>query len=276
MQGISRNGISRKIQNIGIGYIMIPSNVVREDYIENCYIRERVCIYLEQSGGMAKDCYITQQALRDIYFPESEDQLGSAVIYVADSFNQKPIIIATISKEDESQLLSQERFKIVKGYENNTVKVEGDAEKGVLNILVDDREDYGTINIKVKGKDGGVLNIDTGDEVNINADEKVTIKTTGELNLNVIDSVSGDNKCSININDTDVEIKPENELKIGEFTEPVALADTLADILNDLIHQLSIATTSTMLGPQPLLNASDISAIANRLEDIKSKTTKTD
>lgn len=276
MQGVSRNGISRKIHNVGIGYIMIPSNVVVEDYIENCYIRERVCLYIEQSGGMVKDCYISQQALRDIYFPESEDKLGSAVVYVADSFNQKPIVVATLSKEDETQLLSEERFKIEKNYENNSVRIEGDAEKGILNIYVDDRNDYGTINIKVKGKDGGVLNIDTSDTVNINGDNDVNVTTTGEVNLKAIDSVSGDTKCSVNINTSDVTIKPENELKIGEFTEPVALADTLADILDELIQQISSATTATMLGPQPLINAAAIAAIANKLDTIKSKTTKTD
>lgn len=275
MQGVSRNKISNNFPPVGIGYIMVPSNLERDDYVRNCYDRERVCVYIEQSGSMVKDCYISQQALRDIAFPADTKKLGSPVIFVSEKFTNKPIVVSTVSKEDETELLSEYRFKLEKAYKNNKVKIEADAEKGILNIFVDDKEEFGVINLSVKGKEGGVLNIDTSNKVHINADKEINAQSSGEIKIKTIDSLSGDVKCEIRADGQDVYIKPENELRIGEFNEPSVLGDTLADLLDGLITEISNSLVSTALGPQPLLNKAQIAAYKQQLESIKSKVIKT-
>ncbi|MFW6273089.1 MAG: hypothetical protein ACOC2U_04860 [bacterium] len=274
MEGVSRNSFSTKNNTAGIGYIMIPSNLEREEYVTSCYERERVCVYIEQSGSMVKDCYISQQALKDIFFPESTESLGSPVIFVSDNFHKKPMIVSTLSREDETQLLSEHKFRVEKFYDKNKVKIEGDAEKGILNIFVDDKEQYGEINVSVKGKEGGKLNIDTSNEVNVNGDEKVNVQTSGEINIKTIDSLSGNVKCEISANGSDVKIIPDNELRIGEFTEPLTLADSLIKLMDGLITEISNSLVSTSLGAQPLINKAQIAAYKEQLDTVKSKVTK--
>ena len=227
---------------------------------------------------MVRDCYISKSALRDIEFPQTELNktiTGSSVVYIADDFHNKPLIIGVVSKEDSVDLISQEIFKIFKDYNQNSVSIEGDAKKGLLSINVEDGEDEGTINITVKGKTGGKVNIKCQTEVNVETDEKINLHTTGEINLNTYNSANGELLSKFNISGTDVILIPQNELKIGEATEPVAMADSLADILSELIDKIGAATVSTMLGAQPLLNAADIIAVKSRLDEMKSLVTKT-
>ncbi len=275
----SRDKKYLQFDSSGIGYIIIPFDVEREEYIKTCYARERVCILIEQGSNMVKDCYISKSAIKDIYFPEpsSEDkvQTGSAVVWVTDSFNNKPIIVAVLSKEDESDLLSQYRFKLRKDSGKRSVLIEGDAEEGILDISVFDSEDYGVINIKVSGSSDAELNVKSQGKVNILGSQLVSVESVGKTQINIKNSQNGEVLSSIEVNGQDIVLKPQNEVKIGDFTEPVALADSLADILNELITKVSQATVSTMLGMQPLLNATEIAAIANRLDEIKSKVTKT-
>lgn len=263
----------------GLGYVIIPFDVEREEYISTCYSRERVCLLMEQGGNMVKDCYISKSALKDIYFPNPSSvdkvQTGSAVIWVADSFNNKPVVVAVISKEDETDLLSQYKFRQRKDFEKKSVIVDGDAKEGILNISVFDSEDFGVINVKVSGSKTAQLNLRSEGEVNVLGSEKVGVESTSKTQINIKNSQNGEVLSSVEVNGQDIILKPVNEVKIGEFTEPVALADSLADILNEFITKVSEATVSTMLGVQPLLNAAEIAAIANRLDEIKSQTTKT-
>lgn len=278
LEGIARKKRYNQLPQIGFGEIFIPINVERNDFIAQCYSRERVYIMLENSGGMVKDCYISKSALRDIEFPDNSTNkaiTGSSVVYVSDDFHNKPLIVGVVSKEDSVELISENIFKLLKSYNKNTVNIEGDAKKGLLSINVEDGEDEGTINITVKGKTGGKVNIKCQTEVNIETDEKINLHTTGEINLNTYNSANGELLSKFNISGTDVILIPQNALKIGEATEPVAMADSLEDILSELIDKIGAATVSTMLGAQPLLNAAEIIAVKDRLGEMKSQVTKT-
>jgi len=279
MAGTKRRRRENHFDSVGYGYIVVPSNVEKDEYIASCYGKERVCIMTEHSSSMVKDCYISKSALRDIVFPDISDgnknKTGSAVVFVCDDYANKPTIVAVLSKEDESDLLEEFKFQLKKRYVKNTVLIEGDAKKGLLSINVEDGEDEGAINITVKGKTGGKINIKCQTEVNIETDEKINLHTTGEINLNTYNSANGELLSKFNISGTDVILIPQNELKIGEATEPVAMADSLADILGELIDKIGAATVSTLLGAQPLLNAADIIAVKGRLDEMKSLVTKT-
>lgn len=274
---VVRKRKSNEIPPIGYGHVIIPFGVDRADFVKYCYSRERVCVLLEQ-GGMMMDVKVTKSALKDIVFPETSEtkySLGSVVIFIAESFNNSPMIVGVLSDESEIEFLDEAMFLLSKIYNKNTVSIEGDAKKGLLSINVDDGEDEGTINITVKGKTGGKVNIKCQTEVNIETDEKINLHTTGEINLNTYNSANGALLSKFNISGTDVILIPKNELKIGEATEPVAMADSLEDILSELIDKIGAATVSTLLGAQPLLNAADIIAVKDRLGEMKSLVTKT-
>jgi hypothetical protein len=61
------------------GYIILPSDVDRTTFIEQCYRWERVSILIERGAGVIHECYITRSALKEIEFPDSTEKLGSCI-----------------------------------------------------------------------------------------------------------------------------------------------------------------------------------------------------
>jgi hypothetical protein len=122
------------------GYIIIPSDVDRTAFIEQCYRWERVSVLIEGGAGVLHDCYISKEAIRDIEFPETSNKLGTCVSLITDIHSAHPVIFGVYSKEDESQLLREGLFKLSKIYQGNSVIISGDAKKGVMNLSVDGGE----------------------------------------------------------------------------------------------------------------------------------------
>jgi hypothetical protein len=229
---------------INIGYIAVPEGVERDEYVDNCYRRERVSVLSDQGGFMIHDCYISKEAIKDIRFPVNKNKRGSGVVYVYDSNSTKPIIIGIVSDESETDLLDEGKFKLDKIFKNNRVQVIGNAKKGNLFLNIETFDDNdANLNIAISSKKNSKLNITLNGKTLIHSKEEFTIKT--------------------------------DSFNVGEATEPITLADSLANLLSDLIDEIASSTTSTMLGAQPLLNAIQISAFKNRLDEIKSKTSKT-
>lgn len=238
MEGIRRERRYSQAPTVGYGYIIIPFNVEADEYISNCYTRERVCIMAEHGGSIVKDCYISKQALRDVEFPDISDnnkyKTGSAVVYVTDGFNNKPTIIGVLSKEDETQLLTEFKFKNAKYYKKNSVIIEGNAQDGVLGISVSDGEDEGVINVDIKGKTGGKLNINCQTEATISANSKIHLKTTGEVEITTYNSSDGEINSSFKIDAENVEIKPKQLFNVGEATSPIPLGDKNKEVFEDI------------------------------------------
>lgn len=287
--GIRRQRRANQLPSDGIGYIIIPNGVEESEFKSYCYTRERVCIMLEQGGSMVKDCYITKHALRDIEFPDISDgnrnKTGSCVVFVADGFNNKPLIVGVLSKEDESQLLTEFKFKQEKLYKNNVVSIEGDAEKGVLSIDVNDKDDFGVINISAKGKVGGKLNIICQSEANIFADEKINIKTAGEINLKTYNSVSGEVNCELGISNQNIEIKPLIAFKIGNGVSPIPKGDknsntltnikSVLDSLKTALSNFAATEVTASVSYPPMATGfstlvSDLETIADSIDDLES------
>ena len=146
MRGVSRNITSNFSFPVNRGYISIPVNVDRTLFIEDCFRRERVTILVEDGGGMIHNCYISRNELQEIYFPQESNKLGSQIIFVVEPMFDMPIIIATISKENETQLLKENIFKVIKSFGTNHVTVIGDGNTGSLFVTV-------------KGEEGGKIHI---------------------------------------------------------------------------------------------------------------------
>ena len=108
-----RNRKSNSPQGIGYGYVMVPFGQDRDDYIKDCYSRERVCLFLEDSGSMLRDVKASKQAMRDIVFPDTSENkynLGSAVIYATLPFYGSQVALAVCSNESEVEFLDEAMF----------------------------------------------------------------------------------------------------------------------------------------------------------------------
>ena len=152
------------------GYIIIPANVDRAKFIQQCYRWERVSILIERGGGVIHECYITRNVLQLIEFPGTSGSLGSCVLFLTDGQSGHPVVFGVLSKEDESQLLREGYFELSKYIGANSIVIAGDAQAGVLNLSVNGGV-VSQLNITVTNKNkDAVINVRCLGNVNIQMD----------------------------------------------------------------------------------------------------------
>jgi hypothetical protein len=152
------------------GYIIIPSDVDRNSFIEQCYRWERVSVLSEGGGGVFHECYISREAIKDVEFPDDSTHTGSCVMFLTDIHSGHPMIFGVLSKEDESQLLREGYFKFSKTYQGSSVIISGDAKKGIMNLSVDGG-DLTQLNITVSNKDkNATTNLRCRGDINLEMD----------------------------------------------------------------------------------------------------------
>lgn len=151
LEGVSREMQGNPNYQTGVGYVILPEGQDRDKYIQTCFRRERVSILLDNGGGFIKDCYISRGAIQQIEFPDDTTGTGSCVAFINERFNNMPIIIGVISKEDESQLLEEKTFQLNKTYKNRGVNIFGRGKTGELFIDVEtDQGEGGNIFINLR------------------------------------------------------------------------------------------------------------------------------
>ena len=158
------------------GYIILPSDVDRTAFIEQCYRWERVSVLVEGGGGIVHECYISREALRDVEFPDTSSDLGSCILFLTNAHNGQPMIFGVLSKEDESQLLREGYFKLSKIYQGNSVTISGDAKSGVMNLSVDGGE-LTQLNISVSNKNKDAV-------INLRCQGDIKLEMSGAFKIN--------------------------------------------------------------------------------------------
>ena len=132
----------KSLTYVGIGYVIIPSDVNREEYIENCYVNEEVSIYPETGGTCYNNVKVSVNCLNNLEFPEGGN-FGSCVVYILHPTQKIPIVVGILSKKDEGFTLNYKLFKLMKSLGGNSVSITGDGVNGNLVINVHSEEDEG-------------------------------------------------------------------------------------------------------------------------------------
>lgn len=186
--GVARDNQANYNYPTGIGYVVLPDGLDRNDYITQCYRRERVSILLDNGGGFVKDCYIDRNRLQEIEFPISPNQVGSCVVFVNERFNNKPFIVGVISKEDESQFLEENMFQKQVGFQNNNVNIIGKGQNGELLIDIESEvEDGGVFVLNVRNSNKNArLEINCFGDTTIYNEGNTTIRATENINAQTI------------------------------------------------------------------------------------------
>lgn len=252
-RSVGTQGIGDRL-SAGIGYIILPTDRSRQQFIVQCMNTTTVSILTENSEYLTNvpiDPFVLQQ----IEWPDedaNEGVYGSVVVWVNIPVHNKPVVVATLNRRDIPSALFEGQFKLNKAFDENFVEITGDAKKGQLAV-------------NVKGGSGRV------DVTVVNEDQ------TSQLNVHV--------KGKINVQATDdVEVKSskiiyvygKDKQQLGEGTEPLALGQTLKELFDDFIDEVGNITTSTAIGQMPILNKAQIEAFKNRTEEILSKKSFTD
>lgn len=238
---------------VGTGWIIVPPDVNRDEYIQTCHAKQQVSIVTDISTTTLNNVTVSQESMEFIEFPTEEEFLGSQVVYVVLSNNSSPIIIGVLSKDRQSFLIGEKQFKFSKTYQGKEVTIVGDAKNGNLLIKTySDNEESGSINILVYNKQKkGLLKVDVQGDIVFLA-KNITIKCK-EAYINATDRI---------------------DLGIENF-ESAVLGNTLLDeILTPLIDAISTMKVATAMGPSGVAlpdTQQKLTQIKNKLNSILSK-----
>ena len=277
--------ISQKIESmtyVGIGYVIIPNDVNRDEYIQYCYLNESVSIFPETGGISYNNVKISTNCLNNLEFPE-KDSLGSCVVYVLHPTQKIPIIIGVLSKHNESIALNYKLFKLFKSSKNNSVSIVGDGSNGNLVINVtSDGDKGGQIIIDINHyNQKGVLRLNVkGDifiiskNIEIETSESLKIKSKS-ISLNSDEFLIESKKSTIKGDKLSLLSK---EVEIGENNlEAAVMGETLKNnIINPLIETLKtfsmiVSGPAAVVSPETLTKLSNIETSLDKLLSNKLK-----
>lgn len=96
----NKNGIGTG----GVGYVVIPENVEDiGDYVNQCYRNNQLTISAE-GYGVISYVKVAQNVMPYIKFPNNEQGKGSLVVWVRESFYNRPIVVAILADNNTPQV----------------------------------------------------------------------------------------------------------------------------------------------------------------------------
>lgn len=173
-------------QLIGMGYIFVPDGVDRTQYIETCFRKKRVDVIGDSDGTVFIDCYILQEALQNIQFPEESGKMGSPVVWVSMPLFSQPVVIGTFPNTTKIPIRGEEEFSVRRTFKKGMVSIEGDAKDGTLVINVKGNE-FGVVKVAVEGGENSVMDVFSEGNVRIAANKEIAVTAYEILKTKVVD-----------------------------------------------------------------------------------------
>lgn len=291
---INRGGVNT-IGQSGIGYIVIPDDATRQQYIDNCYRTHTVTINGGYGYGHISQVRIFPDVLQHIRFPSSSEELGTQVFWVRENFSNRPVVIGILSEDGITNLLNENQGRTVQQTNGKTVEIFQDAGSALLNIVVHGTTDTpGRITIKVaSGSEDSEVRLVSDGRVTVDANEvDATVFSRAHLSLQnergeeqfsfsgKAGEVRWDDKFgnAIIMNGDNVNIVPAKQFNFGDGSEPLVLGDTLVEELRQLIEAIKSIRVPTPQGVSGTpLNVATFTKIFNDIEaKIRSKISNLD
>lgn len=287
-------GGNNTIGQSGVGYIVIPDDITREQYISNCYRTHTVTINGGYGYGYICQVRIFPDVLQKITFPLTSEERGSQVFWVRENFSNRPVVIGILSEDGLTNLLTENQDRIVQEIDGKIVEIFQDANSATLNInIVGVKDTPAKINIKVaSGSEDSVVNIISDGQLNADANQ-IQVTARKGISLYLKDgkdeeqfSLIGDadkvefkdkNGNGITINADNVNIVPANTFNLSDGKEPMVLGKTLVNLIKELIsaiQQISVPTPHGVSGTP--INSETFSIISGKLETMLSKISNLD
>ena len=271
----------------GIGYVVIPDNDTRDEYINNCYYSCTVTIDGGYGYSYIENVPIPLELLQQIKFPLKEDEVGSRVFWVRENTFNRPVIVGILNNlyEPNGMMAGQNRY--VQEINGNVVEIFMDANTAEMNIKVTgSKNNPSKINV--------ISNTNEDSEINVTSSGKVKISAKNLIVKAFKDAVftlkKNDSKELLKIESNDTQLKItdqfDNEvtLKDGEIdvvsdkinhnggNEPMVLGNTLKESLSNLIDAILSMTMVTPTGASSTpMNAAQFIQIKSQLNNILSQ-----
>ena len=277
----------------GIGYIVIPKDTNTAEYVQRCYRNHTVSISGGYDSTYMHGVKITEEALNKIKFPDNDDGLGSAVVWLRDSFTNRAVVIGTLKTAGESNMVQGSQQRIVQETAQSVVEMFLDALNCTINVSAQGNENVpAVINVKASSgtDEGDVVNIISKDrivtdscriKVNLTEDFELMINNGEEDILHIVGNeeelhITDHFKNEAIFNEENIQILT-TKFNVGTGKEQMVLGNTLVDLLSQLIDAILNMTVLTHVGPSGTpVNAATFSAIKSKLEEALSKLSNTD
>lgn len=297
----------------GTGFVIVPGDVSRDSYIKMSYqIGE--CMIITYEGVIIDNVKIPKHIIRDIVFPNDEEERGSLVAWQNIPQVNQVIITGILSKYDEMYGYREwEKVEVFEDLDSGNVIAETkDYFNGnyILDIIYSSestqeltsgaifraRSDNGQSKLTLLVNGHAVL---YGDEVSkLQSEEQVEIQVgsvEGEDETEITKlTINRDgtfeyldrynNSIKIDGESGEMIVRPVNkltidgdkEIKIGEDAkESGTLGDTLVSILGEIIDAINQIVVPTGVGPSGVpVNAPVFASIKAKLNTIKSELVK--
>lgn len=271
----------------GIGYVVIPDNDTRDEYINNCYYSCTVTIDGGYGYSYIENVPIPLELLQQIKFPLKEDEVGSRVFWVRENTFNRPVIVGILNNlyEPNGMVAGQNRY--VQEINGNVVEIFMDANTAEMNIKVTgSKNNPSKINV--------ISNTNEDSEINVTSSGKVKISAKNLIVEAFKDAVftlkKNDSKELLKIESNDTQLKITDQfnnevtLKDGEIdmvsdkinhnggNEPMVLGNTLKESLSNLIDAILSMTMVTPTGASSTpMNAAQFIQIKSQLNNILSQ-----
>lgn len=271
----------------GIGYVVIPDNDTRDEYINNCYYSCTVTIDGGYGYSYIENVPIPLELLQQIKFPLKEDEVGSRVFWVRENTFNRPVIVGILNNLYEPNGMAAGQNRYVQEINGNVVEIFMDANTAEMNIKVTgSKNNPSKINV--------ISNTNEDSEINVTSSGKVKISAKNLIVEAFKDAVftlkKNDSKELLKIESNDTQLKItdqfDNEvtLKDGEIdvvsdkinhnggNEPMVLGNTLKESLSNLIDAILSMTMVTPTGASSTpMNAAQFIQIKSQLNNILSQ-----
>lgn len=280
----------------GVGYVVIPRDTNRQEYIENCYRTQTVTIQGGYGYSEFGQVYVSQSAMQEIEFPsgiEGADRYGSAVVWVRDDATRAPIIVATIRRQDAYYALGEGTKRIAVGMENgSSVEIFMNRDGSLSISVVGSNESAAQATIRVSSPNAdSQLAVECDNEIAISAGKKISITTPGTVEARFVNDQMEEKTVirfepgkgleykdefdnQITAQDSKINIVSK-EISHNDGSQPMVLGDKLSDFISDFLDAVMKLTVVTPAGTSTIpVNVADFAALKMRFDEFKSKKSK--
>lgn len=272
----------------GVGYLVVPEEIDRVQYIEDCYRTQTVSINAGEGYGYFNAVRCPQNVLENLKFP-TENNRGTPVLWIKDGMSHLPVIVGWLRKEGDYYALGENQWRTSRGNDKRNVEVFIDGNTSTLQInVLGDEEEPANVQIKLSSQNkDSVFNLSSDNEVQLTGVNKTTLNSCKEIQMLVKEE--GEEKFqmkytlkegflyedefgnSIRCVDKLIEIKSE-QINHNGGNEPMVLGNTLQEVLSDILTAIQKLTVISPTGATSVpVNVADFAKIQQRLSDIKSK-----
>lgn len=235
---------------------------------------------------------VANGVLNKIQFPNNNSELGSSVVWIRDSFTNRPIVIGVL-ESGTSGMTGRYEQRVYQEVASKVVEMFLDAMNARVSIsAVGDESTPGMVVVKATSGngEGDVVKLVSKDLITA---EGKTLRLSFSKDVNLLINDGENDILSIVGNDTEYHIKDnfgnefifnvENcqiltpKFNVGQGTEQMILGNTLVSLLGELIDAITNLTVLTHVGASGTpINAATFTDIKSRLETALSELSNTD